>query len=141
VWFAQAEAQFTLAGISSEKIKFFYVISQLDHWYTAEVEDVITSPLEWDPYTKLKTEMVKRLSPSKEQRIRQFLTLEMGNHKPSQFLGQLRSLAPDVPDDFLRSIWSSRLPSRIRVILAANPRVTWPQQPAAQTALLRPHPS
>jgi hypothetical protein len=31
VWFAQAEAQFYLASVNSEKIKFFHVISQLDH--------------------------------------------------------------------------------------------------------------
>jgi hypothetical protein len=43
VCFAQAEAQFSLAGISSEKTKFFHVISQLDHRYAAEVEDLITS--------------------------------------------------------------------------------------------------
>jgi hypothetical protein len=38
VWFAQAEAQFSLAGISSERTKFHYVISQLDQRYAAEVE-------------------------------------------------------------------------------------------------------
>jgi hypothetical protein len=32
VWFTQAEAQFTLAGISSNKMKFCHVMSQLDHW-------------------------------------------------------------------------------------------------------------
>jgi hypothetical protein len=111
VWFAQAEAQFFLAGINSEKTKFFHVISQLDHRYAAEVEDIITSPLERDPYTTLRTELVPRLSPSREQRIRQLLTLEeMGDRKPSQFLRHLRGLAPDVPEDFLYSIWSSRLP-------------------------------
>jgi hypothetical protein len=31
VWFAQAEAQFFLAGVNSEKTKFFHVISQVDH--------------------------------------------------------------------------------------------------------------
>jgi hypothetical protein len=30
VWFAQAKAQFFLAGVSSETTKFFHVISQLD---------------------------------------------------------------------------------------------------------------
>jgi hypothetical protein len=30
---------------------------------------------------------------------------EMGDRKPSQFLRHLKSLAPEVPDDFLRSIW------------------------------------
>jgi hypothetical protein len=55
VWFTQAEAQFTLAGISSEQTKFYYVISQLEHQYASEVEDIITSPPKCNPYTSLKT--------------------------------------------------------------------------------------
>jgi hypothetical protein len=43
VWIAQAEAQFFLVGVSSEKTKYFHVISQLYHRYAAEVEDIITS--------------------------------------------------------------------------------------------------
>jgi hypothetical protein len=46
VWFAQAEAQFFLASVSSKKTKFLHVISQLYHRYAAEVEDIITSLLE-----------------------------------------------------------------------------------------------
>jgi hypothetical protein len=75
LWFAQTEAQFFLGGVSSEKTKFFHVISQLNHWYAAEVEDIITSPLERDHCTTLRTELLRRLSPSREQRIRQLLTL------------------------------------------------------------------
>jgi hypothetical protein len=45
----------------------------------------------------------------------------MGDRKPSQFLRQLRSLIPDVPDDFLHTIWSNRLPSNIQAILAFYP--------------------
>jgi hypothetical protein len=63
VWFAQAEAQFFLAGISKEKTKFCHTISQLDHQYAAELED-ITSPPERDPYTMLSTEVMRQLSPS-----------------------------------------------------------------------------
>ena len=44
----------------------------------------------------------------------------MGDRKPSQFLRHLKSLAPDVPDDFLRIIWSSRLPTHIQTILAGQ---------------------
>jgi hypothetical protein len=114
VWFA--EAQFFLASVNSEKTKFFHVISQLDHRYAAEVEDIINSPPEGDPYTTLRTELVRRLSPSREQRIRQLLPLEMGDRKPSQFLRPLRGLAPDVPKDF----WSSQLPPNIQAILAGQ---------------------
>jgi hypothetical protein len=52
VWFAQAEVQFSLAGITSEKTKFLHVLLQLDHRYAAEMEDII-SPPERDPYTML----------------------------------------------------------------------------------------
>jgi hypothetical protein len=65
---------------------------------------------------------VTHLSPSREQRIRQFFTLKTGDRKPSQFLRHLRGLIPDVPDDFLRSIWSSWLPSNVRTILAGQPK-------------------
>jgi hypothetical protein len=116
VWFAQAEAQFFLAGVSSETMKFFHVISQLDHRYVPEVEDIITSPPERDPYTTERNELVQRLSPSREQRIRQLLTVEeMGDRKSSQFLRHLRGLAPDVPEDFLRNIWSAGYPPTYRL--------------------------
>ena len=85
------------------------------------MEDIITSPPADGPYTTLKAELVRRLSSSRDQRVRQLLTHEeMGDRKPSQFLRHLKSLAPDVPDDFLRSIWSSRLPPHIQTILAGQ---------------------
>jgi hypothetical protein len=121
VWFAQAEEQFFMAGVNSEETKFFSVTSQLDHRYTTEVEDIITSPPERDPYTTLRTELVQQLSPSREQRIRQLLTLEeMGDRKPSQFPRHLRGLAPDVTEDLLYTIWSSRTPPSIQTILAGQ---------------------
>jgi hypothetical protein len=63
-------------------------------WATAtEVKGVITSPPQKHSYTTLRTGLVKRLYLLREQRIHQFLTLEMGDRKPSQFLRHLRSLA------------------------------------------------
>jgi hypothetical protein len=44
----------------------------------------------------------------------------MGDRKPSQFLCHLKSLAPDVPDNFLRSMWSNRLPPHMQTILAGQ---------------------
>jgi hypothetical protein len=51
MWFTEAKAQFTLAGISSENSKFSYIISLLDYQYTIEVEDIITlgSPIWLSP--------------------------------------------------------------------------------------------
>jgi len=85
------------------------------------VEDIIISPPELEPYDRLKAELVSRLSTSREQRVRQLLSHEeMGDRKPSQFLRHLKSLAPYVPDDFLRTIWASRLPPHIQAILAGQ---------------------
>jgi hypothetical protein len=68
---------------------------------------------------------MKRLSPSMEQRHHQLLRLEdMGDHKLSQFLRHLRRLAPDVPDSFLRSLWTSRLPSAVQATLIRLPETS-----------------
>jgi hypothetical protein len=47
----------------------------------------------------------------------------MGDRKPSQFLRHLGSLAPDIPNDYLRILWTSRLPINIRTVLAGLPEV------------------
>jgi hypothetical protein len=118
VWFAQSDSQFTLAGISEEGTKFHHITPQLRQRYAAEVEDTIISPPHHEPYTKL------RLAPSKQQRWHQLLTLEeMGDRKPSQFLMHLRSLAPDMPDLHLSTIWFSRLPTKIQTSLVCRPEL------------------
>jgi len=44
----------------------------------------------------------------------------MGNRKPSQFLRHLKNLAPDVPDDFLRTIRASLFPPHVQAIHASQ---------------------
>ena len=98
------------------------MISQLDHQHAAEVEDVITDPPSEQKYEKLKTELIKRLSASREKRVKQLLMHEeLGDRKPSQFLRHLQTLAgPAVPKDFLRTLWSSRLPHNIQTVIATQ---------------------
>ena len=121
LWFTQAVNQFSLTAVTSETTKFNYVVSQLEYRNVPEVEDIIVSLPANGPYTTLKADLVGHLSSSREQRVRQLLTHEeMGDRRPSQFLRHLKSLPPDVPDDFLTSIWSSRLPPRIQTILASQ---------------------
>ena len=121
IWFAQAESQFELAAITRQRTKFNYVVSQLNQQQASEVEDIIIAPPEHEPYDRLKAELIRRLSTSREQRVRQLLSHEeMGDRKPSQFLRHLKSLAPEVPDDFLRTVWSSRLPPHVQAILAGQ---------------------
>ncbi|CAH4034451.1 unnamed protein product [Pieris brassicae] len=123
LWFAQMESQFTLANITADTTKYNYVVSNLDYKYVSEIKDIIKNPPTTDKYISLKTELISRLSSSQE-RVRQLLTHEdIGDRKPSQFLRHLQNLAgPEIPDDFIRSIWSSRLPTNIQVIIASQPK-------------------
>ncbi|KAL0880729.1 hypothetical protein ABMA27_001943 [Loxostege sticticalis] len=126
IWFAQIEGQFLISGITTDATKFYYVIGQLDQQYAAEVEDIITNPPATNKYERLKTELIKRLSASKERKVKQLLVHEeLGDRKPSQFLRHLQHLAgPDVPEDFLRTIWTSRLPSSTQTIIASQSTAT-----------------
>jgi len=133
VWFAQAVSQFELSAIIRQRTNFNYVVSQLNQQQTAEVEGII-SPPEQEPYDRLKPELVRRLSTSREQRVRQLISHEeMCDRKQSQFLLHLKSLAPDVPDDFLRTICASRLPPQSKPFLPARLRAVCIQPPTSLT--------
>lgn len=124
IWFAQVEGQFSVSNITSDATKFNYVIGQLDHQFSKEVKDIIISPPPTEKYEKLKSELIKRLSASKEKKVHQLLMHEdLGDRKPSQFLRHLRGLAGSgVPEDFIRTIWSSRLPNHVQTLLASQPQ-------------------
>lgn len=126
IWFAQIEGQFSLSNITADTTKFYYVTSHLDPQYSKEVKDIITSPPATNKYGKLKEELIKRLSASRERKIQQLLMHEeLGNRKPSQFMRHLQSLAGStVPDDFIKSIWCSRLPSNLQTLIASQPTST-----------------
>lgn len=122
VWFAQVEAQFVLSKVTTDETKFNYLIAQLDQQYAKEVKDIITNPPADKKYEKLKEELIKRLSASQEKRVKQLLMHEeLGDRKPSQFLRHLKGLAgPTVPDTFLATLWSSRLPQNIQTVIATQ---------------------
>lgn len=123
IWFAQVEGQFSISGITNDATKFNYVISQLDNKYSREVKDIIINPPATHKYEKLKAELIKRLTASNENKLKQLLMHEeLGDRKPSQFLRHLKGLAGvDVPDDFIKTIWISRLPHGIQTVLAGQP--------------------
>lgn len=126
VWFAQLEGNFHLSGIKDDETKFYYVTSTLDQRYASEIKDIITSPPKEGKYEKLKTTLIKRLSASREKEVKQLLQYEeLGDRRPSQFLRHLQRLAgPSVPNDFLQTIWCSRLPSNIQTVIASQQQST-----------------
>jgi len=63
VWFAQAESQFEFAAITGQSTNSNYVVSQLNQQQGGEVEDIIISQPEQEPYNRLKVELVRRCPP------------------------------------------------------------------------------
>ncbi|XP_026330015.1 uncharacterized protein LOC113237625 [Hyposmocoma kahamanoa] len=120
LWFAQLEGQFALANVTTDATKFYHVISVLEPKYAADVEDIITKPLSTEKYEKLKSELISRLSSTRAERWKQLIFKEeLGDRNPSQFLRHIRSLAgPECPDEFLRNLWTTRLPSLLQSIIA-----------------------
>ncbi|XP_013171887.1 PREDICTED: uncharacterized protein LOC106120962 [Papilio xuthus] len=126
IWFAQVEGQFSIAGITSDSTKFNYAIGQLGNVYSKEVKDLIINPPSTNKFEKLKTELIKRLTASKEKKLTQLLMHEeMGDRKPSQFLRHLESLGgSQISTDFLKTVWVSRLPTGIQTVLAGQTSTT-----------------
>ncbi|XP_077548412.1 uncharacterized protein LOC144161657 [Haemaphysalis longicornis] len=122
VWFAQVEAQFSLARITQDRTCYDYVVAHLDARYANEVRDILANPPTDNLYEHLKTALTRRLSISEEQKIRQLQSAELAERKPSQLLRHLRALAGNmqVQDSFLRSLWLQRLPPHAQAILQAQ---------------------
>ncbi|GFS42983.1 uncharacterized protein TNIN_267251 [Trichonephila inaurata madagascariensis] len=61
VWFAQAESEFALSHITSDAMKFHYIVANLDSRYAAEVDDMITNPPTTGMCEKLKNQLINHL--------------------------------------------------------------------------------
>lgn len=115
-FFVVFEATLRSAGITDNEAKYTQLLGALGPRYITEVRDVVLRPLSNDSYEVLKSELIKRLSETQEQKTKKLLEHEaIGDRKPSQFLRHLRSLAGNIIGDaVLRTIWLSRLPAHIQ---------------------------
>lgn len=120
LWFCQLKSQFILNGITSDTTKYYTLIGNLDLNIIEKVEDLVENPPATNKYDNLKTEIIRRLSVSQQQKIMQLLAHEeLGDRKPLVFLRHLSDLAgPGVSKDFLRTVWTSRLPVHLQTIVA-----------------------
>ncbi|KAL0859359.1 hypothetical protein ABMA27_010199 [Loxostege sticticalis] len=130
IWFALLEGQFECCNIKDDSTKFINVINNLDIQHSKAVKDILLNPPAQNRYNKIKSELIKRLCASKENKVRQLLVHEeLGDRKPSQFLRHLQDLAgPSVPADFIKTIWCNRLPQNIQTVLASQPTQPLDQQ-------------
>ncbi|XP_076182723.1 uncharacterized protein LOC143154624 [Ptiloglossa arizonensis] len=121
-WFRQLESQFVLARITQDSTKYHYVSAHLENQYADLVNDIISDPPTQNMYDTLKAELIRRLSDTREQKVRTLLEHEeIGDRKPSTFLRRLQNLAGDtVSNEFLRTLWLGRLPRNIQSVLVSQ---------------------
>lgn len=127
LWFALVEAQFNRSRIRSDDARYEHVIGQLDCRFASEVEDIITNPPQTNRYETLKTELIRRLSLSQDERVKKLLLQEeLGDRKPTQFLRHLRALAGTgcVDENMLRTLFMQRLPPHVQQILKTQTALT-----------------
>lgn len=121
IWFIQVEASMNLARITSDTMKFYYIMSELDPDIFSLVEDIAEAPPATDKYPAIKKRLLQLFSQSTESKVRRLLTCRRGDEKPSHFLQRLKSLAGrNVPDVLLKVIFLEQVPDTLRSILLAK---------------------
>ena len=123
LWFTQVEAQFITRGIVAEKTKYAYIVSSLQSEYAQEVRDILLAPQKSEPYTHLKSELIKRTSASEQKRLHQLLTAEeLGDRKPTQLLRRMEQLlrGAKLESSILTQLFLQRLPHNVQSILASS---------------------
>ncbi|XP_037942468.1 uncharacterized protein LOC119675344 [Teleopsis dalmanni] len=122
IWFAQIEAQFAVAAITSNVTKFNTVVAAIESSVVADVADAVLHPPATGKYSYLKNQIIERFGESEQRKIQRLLSvIELGDRRPSQLLNELTALAKDkVSTEFLKSLSLQRLPPEVRAILQTS---------------------
>ena len=90
IWFFQDEAEFQINGIVSEKIKFNYLVSQLEPKFNENIWDIVTNNFA-KKLTESKTRLLDFFKKSEITWIKKLITvIDLGNLKSSQLLQKLK---------------------------------------------------
>lgn len=125
LWFTICESTFQLGcpkAITESRTKFNYIIAHLPPEASAIIRDVILNPDATDPYTHVKTELIKRSGESSQQEIRKLLVgEELGDRRPSELLRVMKRRAEshNVSDELMLELFLAHLPASVQSILAA----------------------
>ncbi len=130
IWFRLIEAQFTAAGIRSQKLKYANVLASLPKqvlWDILDTLDVYNDSDE--PFDHLKNTLFRQFGKSKWQSYFELLCLpmEMQGLKPSVLMGKLKQYLPSgvSPDnDLFLAMFLVRLPPSMRETVGAGNHTT-----------------
>ena len=114
LWFIQAEAQFTIKGITVESTKFAHIVTMLDS------QDILQTPGD-TPYTTLKNRLTGVFAITDDEKADRILDMNgLGDQTPSQCLTSMLNLVPkgENPGFLFRKVFLRQLPADVRTQLA-----------------------
>lgn len=123
MWFAQAEAQFALAGVVRDETKYYYIISKIDQSVICHVSDLIQNPPAEDKYGKVKSRLISRFELSSQAKLEQLLNVcDLGDMRPTHLLARMQELGAglNINDDVMKMLFLQRMPEKIRPILSIS---------------------
>ena len=152
VWFAQAEAQFTLRAITVDSTKYSYLIAALPEDVATRALDYIESMAHSDStekYKGLKARLLGIFTPSDYERVGMLINgPDLGDHKPSALMDRMLALLGDhEPCLLFKRLFLQRLPAEVRAPLlqssegnmrklAKQADLTWQGLKGAQSLLM-----
>ena len=126
-WFAQAEAQFALRGITDDA-RYFHVVSALGSSTAARTVGFITSPPALDKCGMFKAHLLKTFELSRSERARRLFAIQgLGDSKPSEHMEMmLNLLSTEEPNFIFIELFLRHMPPHVQTALA-NTVITEPR--------------
>lgn len=122
LWFAQAEGQFRLRGITDENAKFDHVITSLDAITVANVSNLMRNRPTTTPYTRLRQRLAHIYELSDRERASRLLDIgHLGDQKPSELANKMLNMLEDRDANFLiRELFLRALPREVHAIVESS---------------------
>lgn len=120
VWFQQAEAQFTIRGITADQTKYAYVVAALDQDTASRLLDLLSHPPTDHKYEAIKARLQKTFGLTRRVRANKLLHMEeLGDRMPSALMDEMLSLLDGhQPCMLFEQLFLNRMPDPIRLRLA-----------------------
>lgn len=123
MWFAQAEAQFALAGITQDTTMFHHIVAKIDQSVICHIADLVKNPPATDKYDAVKLRLISRFELTPQSRLERLLSsCDLGDLRPTHLLAKMQELSAglNVDESLLKMLFLQRLPVNIRAVLSIH---------------------
>lgn len=123
MWFAQAEAQFALAGVVRDHTKYNHIVAKVDQHTICHIAGLVTNPPLTNKYPTIKARLISRFVLSPQAKLEQLLgSCDLGDMRPTHLLAKMQELSMglNVNAELLKMLFLQRMPANVKAILAIS---------------------